>query len=124
MWCRLLIKAQDWLASAGALSRQRVPLKKMREALHAGQRLGVDISEVDQLRLDIRRREWEDQVKKVPSRTFQHPHHSECWPSQRSCTPECVKYKDLHCPFSQISASAPCTSGLASAFSNTPGSSL
>lgn len=63
--CRLLIKAQDWLASVGAVSRQRVPLKKMREVLHAGQRLGVDIPEVDQLRLDIRRREWEDQAKKV-----------------------------------------------------------
>ena len=69
MSCRLLIKAQDWLASMGAVSRQRVPLKKMREVLHAGQRLGVDIPEVEQLRLDIRRREWEDQAKKVPSRT-------------------------------------------------------
>ena len=56
----------------GAVSRQRVPLKKMREVLHAGQRLGVDIPEVEQLRLDIRRREWEDQAKKVPSRTSCH----------------------------------------------------
>ena len=65
MSCRLLIKAQDWLASMSTVSRQRVPLKKMREVLHAGQRLGVDIPEVEQLRLDIRRREWEDQAKKV-----------------------------------------------------------
>lgn len=55
----------------GGVSLQRVPLKKMREVLHAGQRLGVDIPQVEQLRLDIRRREWEDQAKKViPSSCF------------------------------------------------------
>ena len=64
---RLLIKAQDWLALMAGVSRQRVPLKRMREVLHAGQRLGVDIPEVDNLRLDIRRREWEDAAKKVPA---------------------------------------------------------
>lgn len=62
---RLLIKAQDWLAAAAGVSRQRAPLKRMREVLHAGQRLGVDIPEVERLRLDIRRREWEDAAKKV-----------------------------------------------------------
>jgi len=67
--CRLLIKAQDWLASMNVVSRQRVALKKMREVLHAGQRLGVEIPEVEQLRLDIRRREWEDQAKKVAACT-------------------------------------------------------
>jgi hypothetical protein len=64
---RLLIKAQDWLVLMAGVSRQRVPLKRMREVLHAGQRLGVDILEVESLRLDIRRREWEDAAKKVPS---------------------------------------------------------
>lgn len=59
------MKAQDWLAAAGAVSRQRAPLKRMREVLHVGQRLGVDIPEVERLRLDIRRREWEDAAKKV-----------------------------------------------------------
>ena len=64
---RLLMKAQDWLALMAGVSRQRVPLKRMREVLHAGQRLGVDIPEVENLRLDIRRREWEDAAKKVPA---------------------------------------------------------
>ena len=51
----------------------------MREVLHAGQRLGVDIPEVERLRLDIRRREWEDAAKKVrlgtpvPHRPEMHP---------------------------------------------------
>ena len=59
------MKAQDWLAAAAGVSRQRAPLKRMREVLHAGQRLGVDIPEVERLRLDIRRREWEDAAKKA-----------------------------------------------------------
>ncbi len=65
--CRLLAKAQDWLAWAGSAAKSRAPLKRMREVLHAGLRLGVEVPQVDELRLEIRRREWEEQAKKVPA---------------------------------------------------------
>jgi hypothetical protein len=39
----------------------------MREVLHAGLRLGVEVPQVDELRLEIRRREWEELARKVCS---------------------------------------------------------
>lgn len=63
--CRLLAKARDWLAWAASAAKQRAPLKRMREVLHAGLRLGVEVPQVDELRLEIRRREWEELAKKV-----------------------------------------------------------
>ena len=63
--CRLLAKARDWLAWAASVARQRAPLKRMREVLHSGLRLGVEVPQVDELRLEIRRREWEELAKKV-----------------------------------------------------------
>ena len=62
---RLLGKAREWLAWAGGCASARAPLKKMREALHAGLRLGCELPQVEALRADIRRREWEEQAKKV-----------------------------------------------------------
>lgn len=43
----------------------KTPLKKMREVLHAGQRLGTNLAEVEELRAEIRRREWEESAKRV-----------------------------------------------------------
>ena len=63
---RLLGKAQEWLAWAATAAKSRAPLKRMREVLHAGLRLGVEVPQVDELRLEIRRREWEELAKKVP----------------------------------------------------------
>jgi hypothetical protein len=60
-----MAKGQEWLAWANAAARQRAPLKKLREVLHAGLRLGMEVPQVDELRLEIRRREWEEQAKKV-----------------------------------------------------------
>ncbi|CAL8461880.1 g1411 [Coccomyxa elongata] len=64
---RLLVKARDWLAWAASAAKQRAPLKRMREVLHAGLRLGVEVPQVDELRLEIRRREWEELAKKALS---------------------------------------------------------
>ncbi|KAK9819859.1 hypothetical protein WJX72_003401 [[Myrmecia] bisecta] len=66
----LMQKASDWLGRASALAQQRAPLKKMREVLHAGLRLAVEIPAVESLRLEIRRREWEETAKKALSGRF------------------------------------------------------
>ena len=68
--CRLLAKVRDWLAWAASAAKQRAPLKRMREVLHAGLRLGVEVPQVDELRLEIRRREWEELAKKVGPALF------------------------------------------------------
>ena len=57
--------ARAWLNRARGLRQVKAPLKKMREVLHSGQRLGTSLAEVDQLRADIRRREWEENAKRV-----------------------------------------------------------
>lgn len=66
--CRLLGKAREWLAWSAGAAKQRAPLKRMREVLHAGLRLGVEVPQVDELRLEIRRREWEELAKKARCR--------------------------------------------------------
>ena len=63
--CRLLNKAQDWLAKAHGLAHARVPLKRMREIAHAGMRLPVNLPQVELLKGDIRWREWQDAATKV-----------------------------------------------------------
>ncbi len=62
---RLLGKAQEWVAWARSAASQRAPLKKLRELAHAGLRLGCEVPQVEAVRADIRRREWEEQAKKV-----------------------------------------------------------
>jgi PLU-1-like protein len=62
---KLLQKAKLWQAEAEALSAQRAALSRMRKVLHAGERVGVEVSQVEQLRLEIRRRGWEDSANKV-----------------------------------------------------------
>ena len=47
------------------MSQTKAPLKKMRELLHAGLRLGTEMPQVEQLRTDIRTREWEDSARKA-----------------------------------------------------------
>lgn len=69
---KLMAKGQEWLAWANSAAKQRAPLKRMREVLHAGLRLGVEVPQVDELRLEIRRREWEEQAKKVTSNCLAH----------------------------------------------------
>lgn len=59
--------ARAWLNRARGLTQVRTPLKKMRDTLHAGLRLGTTLPEVEQLRIDIRRREWEESAKRVLS---------------------------------------------------------
>ncbi|KAK9846950.1 hypothetical protein WJX84_002284, partial [Apatococcus fuscideae] len=58
-------KANAWLASAAACAQ--APLKKRREVLHAGQRLAVELPEVEELRAAIRRCEWNEAAKRVLS---------------------------------------------------------
>lgn len=62
---RIISKATDWQRQAAALARQRAPLKRMRDLLHVGIRLACKVPEVETLRREIRRREWEDAVRKV-----------------------------------------------------------
>ena len=61
----LLQKAEEWKAKAAALTAQKAPLKKMRDVLHMGLRMPVEVPQVEALRAEIRRREWEDTAKKV-----------------------------------------------------------
>ena len=61
----LIQKAADWKARAAALASQKAPLKKMREVLHLGLRMPVEVPQVESLRVEIRRREWEEGAKKV-----------------------------------------------------------
>ena len=63
--CRLVGDAKSWLAKVRSMSQTKAPLKKMRELLHAGLRLGTEMPQVDQLRTDIRTREWEDSARKA-----------------------------------------------------------
>jgi hypothetical protein len=44
-----------------------MPLKQMRDLLHAGERMGVEMEAVEALRGDIRRREWEENARKAVS---------------------------------------------------------
>lgn len=41
------------------------PLKAMRELLHAGERLGVEVGATEGLRARIRRREWEESARRA-----------------------------------------------------------
>jgi hypothetical protein len=52
--------AAKWVAQAREAMERRAPLKEMRRLLHAGERQPVDIPEVGELKLYIRRREWEE----------------------------------------------------------------
>lgn len=61
----LIQKAQEWKARSAALAAQKAPLKKMREVLHMGLRMPVEVPQVESLRAEIRRREWEETAKKV-----------------------------------------------------------
>ena len=63
----LIQKADEWKAKAAVLAAQKAPLKKMREVLHMGLRMPVEVPQVEALRAEIRRREWEDTAKKVSS---------------------------------------------------------
>ena len=63
--CRLVADAKAWLSRARNMAQTKVPLKKMRELLHAGVRLGAELPQVEQLRVEIRKREWEDNAKKA-----------------------------------------------------------
>lgn len=62
---RLLGKALEWQERARALTAQRAPLKRLRELLHAGLRLGAALPQVEELRREIRRREWEEAARKA-----------------------------------------------------------
>lgn len=61
----LIQKAEEWKAKSAALAAQKAPLKKMREVLHMGLRMPVEVPQVEALRAEIRRREWEDTARKV-----------------------------------------------------------
>jgi hypothetical protein len=63
--CRLMASVKSWLGRARGVNQPRTNLKKMREVLHAGLRLAAEVPQVEQLRMDIRRREWEENGKKV-----------------------------------------------------------
>lgn len=62
---RLMTEARSWLNKARNVSQSRTALKKMREVLHAGLRLGSEVPQVEELRQEIRRREWEEHAKRV-----------------------------------------------------------
>ena len=64
-WCRLRRKALDWQGKAEAGMQGQATLKRMRELLHAGLRLGVDVPSVGTLRAHIRAREWREAAHKV-----------------------------------------------------------
>ena len=64
-WCRLRRKAQDWQGKAKAGMQGQATLKRMRELLHAGLRLGVDVPLVGTLRANIQAREWREAAHKV-----------------------------------------------------------
>lgn len=69
----LLTKTRQWAVKAEQAMTSALPtalsvrgsLKEMRELLHSGERLGVLIPGVERLRREIRRREWEEQVKRT-----------------------------------------------------------
>ena len=63
--CRLRRKAQEWQARAEAGMQAQAALKRMRELLHAGLRLGVEVPLVSTLRAYIRAREWREAAHKV-----------------------------------------------------------
>ena len=62
---RLVAEAKGWLNKARNVTQSRTALKKMREVLHSGLRLGSELPQVEELRQEIRRREWEDHARKV-----------------------------------------------------------
>ena len=66
----LIQKAAEWKARAAALAAQKAPLKKMREVLHLGLRMPVEVPQVESLRIEIRRREWEEGAKKVNAKSM------------------------------------------------------
>ena len=61
-----MAEAKAWLNKAKGVTQSRTPLKRMREVLHAGLRLGTELPQVEQLRQEIRKREWEAHAQKVP----------------------------------------------------------
>ena len=61
----LIQKAAEWKAKSAALAAQKAPLKKMRDMLHMGLRMPVEVPQVESLRAEIRRREWDETAKKV-----------------------------------------------------------
>ena len=63
--CRLIAEAKAWLNKAKGVTQSRTLLKRMREVLHAGLRLGTELPQVEQLRQEIRKREWEAHAQKV-----------------------------------------------------------
>lgn len=62
-----MASVKSWLGRARGVNQPRTNLKKMREVLQAGLRLAAEVPQVEQLRMDIRRREWEENGKKVSS---------------------------------------------------------
>lgn len=60
----VLEKAGIWKAQMETLLSNRATLKRMRECLTAGTRLAVKLPEVEGLRLEIRRREWEESARR------------------------------------------------------------
>ena len=63
--CRLRKKALDWEARARAIVRGKSALKRLRDLLQAGLRLGVDMPWLDILRSHICAREWREAANKV-----------------------------------------------------------
>ena len=61
----MLEKGEGWLRQRDSLLRSRAPLKRLRDLPHAGLRLPLEVPEVEALRVDIRRREWEEAAKRA-----------------------------------------------------------
>ncbi|KAL0034985.1 hypothetical protein WJX79_004469 [Trebouxia sp. C0005] len=72
----LIQKAEEWKAKAAAFAAQKAPLKKMREVLHLGLRMPVEVPQVESLRAEIRRREWEETAKKGSVETIARGHEA------------------------------------------------
>lgn len=61
----LLESAEYWLTQRDALVKARAPLKKLRDHLHQGFRLPIAVPEVDELKQDISKAEWEERARKA-----------------------------------------------------------
>ena len=63
--CRIMNDARTWLIKLPSMSNPKVAFKKLRDFSNQGNRLGVDLPEVAELRRSIRIREYEDATRKA-----------------------------------------------------------
>jgi hypothetical protein len=61
----LIDNADSWLREKDSLLKSKAHLKRLRDLLHIGLRLPVAVPDVEELRVSIRKREWEENARKA-----------------------------------------------------------